>query len=105
MNLKSDGRIEQDPIVTQLPSAPRLVIDERHDDQRRYPHGVALMDGQYLRIPRARLYDTVHVWNGKFFDIAGRNQFLLVAESKHLASPVIGAAASLHRQHSWGEPA
>lgn len=66
--------------MTQLPAAPHLVIDERHDDQRRYPHGVAFMDGQYVRMPEAKIsvldwgllhsdatYDTVHVWNGKFF--------------------------------------
>lgn len=66
--------------MTQPPAVPRLVVDERHDDRRLYPHGVAFMDGQYVRMPEAKIsvldwgllhsdatYDTVHAWNGKFF--------------------------------------
>ncbi|MER8656202.1 aminotransferase class IV [Mesorhizobium sp. M0847] len=61
--------------VTMFPS-----IDERHQDPRRYPHGVAFMDGQYLPMSEAKIsvldwgflhsdatYDTVHVWDGRFF--------------------------------------
>ncbi|MES5488606.1 aminotransferase class IV [Bradyrhizobium sp. INPA03-11B] len=67
------------PLVTQsLSELP--AIDEHHVDRRRYPHGVAFMDGQYLSMSEAKIsvldwgflhsdatYDTVHVWNGKFF--------------------------------------
>ncbi|MER8931238.1 aminotransferase class IV [Mesorhizobium sp. M0859] len=55
-------------------------VDERHVDRRRYPQGTAFMDGQYLPMSEAKIsvldwgflhsdatYDTVHVWNGKFF--------------------------------------
>ncbi|UPJ59885.1 aminotransferase class IV [Bradyrhizobium sp. 192] len=66
--------------MTPLSAAPPLVIDERHIDRRLYPHGIAFMDGQYLRMSEAKIsvldwgflhsdatYDTVHVWNGRFF--------------------------------------
>lgn len=55
-------------------------IDQHHVDERRYPHGVAFMDGQYLPMSEAKIsvldwgllhsdatYDTVHVWDGRFF--------------------------------------
>ncbi|WP_204514069.1 aminotransferase class IV [Bradyrhizobium canariense] len=55
-------------------------IDKGYVDNRRYPHGVAFMDGQYLPMSEAKIsvldwgllhsdatYDTVHVWNGRFF--------------------------------------
>jgi branched-chain amino acid aminotransferase len=55
-------------------------VDEHHVDRRHYPHGVAFMDGQYLPMSEAKIsvldwgflhsdatYDTVHVWNGRFF--------------------------------------
>ncbi|MET2833035.1 aminotransferase class IV [Mesorhizobium shangrilense] len=61
-----------------LPAIPS--VDERYFDQRRYPDGVAFMDGQYLPMSEAKIsvldwgflhsdatYDTVHVWNGRFF--------------------------------------
>ncbi|MBC8641651.1 aminotransferase class IV [Caballeronia sp. EK] len=56
------------------------VLVDRHHDDRRYPQGVAFMDGQYLPMSEAKIsvldwgflhsdatYDTVHVWNGRFF--------------------------------------
>ncbi|MDW9905658.1 branched-chain amino acid transferase [Sinorhizobium meliloti] len=56
------------------------VIEDRHHDHRKYPHGVAFMDGQYLPMSEAKVsvldwgflhsdatYDTVHVWDGRFF--------------------------------------
>ena len=62
------------------PSAALPTVDEHYVDRRRYPHGVAFMDGQYLPISEAKIsvldwgllhsdatYDTVHVWNGRFF--------------------------------------
>lgn len=67
------------------PATPQLSgalpsIDEHHIDGRRYPQGVAFMDGQYLPMSEAKIsvldwgflhsdatYDTVHVWNGRFF--------------------------------------
>ncbi|MFK4495981.1 branched-chain amino acid aminotransferase [Bradyrhizobium japonicum] len=58
----------------------RPTIDKHHLDRRLYPHGVAFMDGQYLPMSEAKIsvldwgllhsdatYDTVHVWNGRFF--------------------------------------
>ena len=55
-------------------------ISERHVDPTRYPDGIAYMDGQYLPMSEAKIsvldwgflhsdatYDTVHVWNGRFF--------------------------------------
>ncbi|MER9254454.1 aminotransferase class IV [Mesorhizobium sp. M0598] len=66
------------PITQILPVLP--TIDEHHVDRRRYPDGVAFMDGQYLPMSQAKIsvldwgflhsdatYDTVHVWNAKFF--------------------------------------
>lgn len=57
---------------------PELSV--RHIDRRKYPPGVAYMDGQYLPIQEAKLsvldygflhsdatYDVVHVWQGAFF--------------------------------------
>ncbi|PDT32498.1 MULTISPECIES: aminotransferase class IV [Sinorhizobium] len=55
-------------------------LEPRHKDTRRYPHGIAFMDGQYLPMSEAKVsvldwgflhsdatYDTVHVWAGRFF--------------------------------------
>lgn len=55
-------------------------LGSHHSDPRRYPHGVAFMDGQYLPMSEAKVsvldwgflhsdatYDTVHVWEGRFF--------------------------------------
>jgi branched-chain amino acid aminotransferase len=55
-------------------------VTDRHVDEHRYPAGVAFMDGQYLPMSEAKVsvldwgflhsdatYDTVHVWDGKFF--------------------------------------
>lgn len=66
------------PMTQLLPALPP--VDERHLDRRRYPHGVAFMDGQFLPMSEAKIsvldwgflhsdatYDTVHVWNGRFF--------------------------------------
>ncbi|WP_164891517.1 aminotransferase class IV [Mesorhizobium sp. M5C.F.Ca.IN.020.32.2.1] len=65
--------------MTQLSSA-LPTFDAHYVDRRRYPHGVAFMDGQYLPMSEAKIsvldwgflhsdatYDTVHVWNGRFF--------------------------------------
>ena len=59
---------------------PLPVLGSRHQDPRKYPDGVAFLDGQYLPMSEARIsvldwgflhsdatYDTVHVWNGAFF--------------------------------------
>lgn len=66
------------PMTQLLPALP--TVDENYVDRRRYPHGVAFMDGQYLPMSEAKIsvldwgflhsdatYDTVHVWNGRFF--------------------------------------
>ncbi|RWH73732.1 D-amino acid aminotransferase [Mesorhizobium sp.] len=55
-------------------------LSERHLDPHAYPDGVAFLDGQYLPMSQAKIsvldwgflhsdatYDTVHVWDGRFF--------------------------------------
>ncbi|MCT7374590.1 aminotransferase class IV [Chelativorans salis] len=55
-------------------------VSERYDDRARYPRGIAYTEGQYLPISEAKIsildwgflhsdatYDTVHVWDGRFF--------------------------------------
>lgn len=55
-------------------------VSKQHQDTARYPHGIAFMDGQYLPMSEAKIsvldwgllhsdatYDTVHVWDGRFF--------------------------------------
>lgn len=67
-----------DPIVELSPVWPEIA--KRHHDASAYPAGVAYMDGQYLPMSEAKIsvldwgllhsdatYDTVHVWNGRFF--------------------------------------
>lgn len=67
-----------DPV--RIRARPLPEIAERHDDPRGYPPGIAFMDGQFLPVSEAKLsvldygflhsdatYDTVHVWNGRFF--------------------------------------
>lgn len=59
---------------------PLPTVESRHVDPNSYPAGVAFLDGQYLPISQAKIsvldwgflhsdatYDTVHVWNGRFF--------------------------------------
>ncbi|WP_352493328.1 aminotransferase class IV [Mesorhizobium sp. M0118] len=66
------------PMTLALPALP--AVDEHHVNRRRYPDGVAFMDGQYLPMSEAKIsvldwgflhsdatYDTVHVWNCRFF--------------------------------------
>lgn len=66
------------PMTQILPVLP--AVAEHYCDQRGYPDGVAFMDGQYLPMSEAKVsvldwgflhsdatYDTVHVWNGRFF--------------------------------------
>ncbi|KQU97955.1 branched-chain amino acid transferase [Mesorhizobium sp. Root102] len=56
------------------------VVGDRHVDPHFYPEGIAFLDGQYLPMSQAKIsvldwgflhsnatYDTVHVWNGRFF--------------------------------------
>src|SRR5882757_8138550 len=55
-------------------------VSDRHVDPHSYPDGIAFLDGQYLPMSQAKIsvldwgflhsdatYDTVHVWNGRFF--------------------------------------
>ncbi|MER9638838.1 aminotransferase class IV [Mesorhizobium sp. M0228] len=83
--------------MTQLLPRPRTVADH-HVDRRPYPHGVAFMDGQYLPISEAKIsvldwgflhsdatYDTVHVWNGRFFRLnLHLDRFLRGVERLHM---------------------
>lgn len=61
-------------------SKPLPQLAERHQDPHDYPQGVAFLDGQYVPMVEAKIsvldwgflhsdatYDTVHVWNGRFF--------------------------------------
>ncbi|QKC86278.1 D-amino acid aminotransferase [Mesorhizobium sp. NZP2077] len=61
-------------------SKPPPVVSDRHIDPHAYPDGIAFLDGQYLPMSQAKIsvldwgflhsdatYDTVHVWNGRFF--------------------------------------
>ncbi|RUW43767.1 MULTISPECIES: D-amino acid aminotransferase [unclassified Mesorhizobium] len=67
------SRIAQD-----IPFLPQ--VGDRHVDPHSYPDGIAFLDGQYLPMSQAKVsvldwgflhsdatYDTVHVWNGRFF--------------------------------------
>jgi branched-chain amino acid aminotransferase len=62
------------------PAKPFPFLSERHLDPHAYPDGVAFLDGQYLPMSQAKIsvldwgflhsdatYDTVHVWDGRFF--------------------------------------
>lgn len=64
-----------DQTISALPA-----LESRHVDPHSYPVGVAFLDGQYLPMSQAKIsvldwgflhsdatYDTVHVWNGRFF--------------------------------------
>jgi branched-chain amino acid aminotransferase len=55
-------------------------VSPSHIDPHAYPDGIAFLDGQYLPMSQAKVsvldwgflhsdatYDTVHVWNGRFF--------------------------------------
>ncbi|MGN6536835.1 MAG: aminotransferase class IV [Mesorhizobium sp.] len=59
---------------------PLPAISPRHVDPHSYPSGVAYLDGQYVPMSEAKVsvldygflhsdatYDTVHVWDGRFF--------------------------------------
>ncbi|MEI9427841.1 D-amino acid aminotransferase [Mesorhizobium sp. Cs1299R1N3] len=59
---------------------PLPIVGDRHVDPHAYPEGIAFLDGQYLPMSQAKVsvldwgflhsdatYDTVHVWNGRFF--------------------------------------
>ncbi|BCG87452.1 branched-chain amino acid transferase [Mesorhizobium sp. 113-3-9] len=56
------------------------LVGDRHVDPHSYPDGIAFLDGQYLPMSQAKVsvldwgflhsdatYDTVHVWDGRFF--------------------------------------
>ncbi|RAZ90691.1 branched-chain amino acid transferase [Mesorhizobium hawassense] len=62
------------------PAKPFPFLSGRHLDPHAYPDGVAFLDGQYLPMSQAKVsvldwgflhsdatYDTVHVWDGRFF--------------------------------------
>lgn len=63
-----------------IQSARRPLLSSGYNDPNRYPHGVAYVDEQYVPMADAKVsvldwgflhsdatYDTVHVWNGRFF--------------------------------------
>lgn len=64
----------------QSPGRPLPSLSERHSDPHAYPPGVAFLDGQFVPMAQAKVsvldygflhsdatYDTVHVWDGRFF--------------------------------------
>jgi branched-chain amino acid aminotransferase len=66
--------------VTEAVAARLPEIAETYRDPYRYPSGIAYLDGQYVRMDQAKIsvldygflhsdatYDTVHVWEGRFF--------------------------------------
>ena len=81
-------------------SAPR--IEAAHRDPLTYPQGVAFMDGQYLPVSECKVsvldwgllhsdatYDTVHVWEGRFFRLdAHLDRFLSGAARLRMSLPL-----------------
>lgn len=64
----------------QLPERALPPVSPRHVDPHSYPSGVAFLDGQFVPMSEAKVsvldygflhsdatYDTVHVWEGRFF--------------------------------------
>lgn len=64
----------------QTPRRPLPALSARHADPHSYPAGVAFLDGQFVPMAEAKVsvldygflhsdatYDTVHVWEGRFF--------------------------------------
>jgi len=62
------------------PTRPLPILSDHYVDPHAYPNGVAYLDGQYLPMSQAKVsvldwgflhsdatYDTVHVWDGRFF--------------------------------------
>src|SRR5438445_1302129 len=62
------------------PTRPLPILSAHYVDPHAYPNGVAYLDGQYLPMSQAKVsvldwgflhsdatYDTVHVWDGRFF--------------------------------------
>lgn len=79
--------------------SPLPKLTDRYSDPKSYPPGVAFMDGQYLRIPEAKLsvldfgllhsdatYDVVHVWQGAFFRLDDHlDRFFAGLEKLHMS--------------------
>jgi branched-chain amino acid aminotransferase len=78
MILREEAPMDQ-TTATQA-SKPLPAVSDRHVDPHAYPEGIAFLDGQYLPMSQAKIsvldwgflhsdatYDTVHVWDGRFF--------------------------------------
>ncbi|WP_095202132.1 D-amino acid aminotransferase [Mesorhizobium carmichaelinearum] len=93
-------------------SKPLPVVSDRHIDPHAYPDGIAFLDGQYLPMSQAKVsvldwgflhsdatYDTVHVWEGRFFRLdLHLDRFFGGLEKLHMTIPFDrdGVAEILH---------
>lgn len=76
-------------------------ISQSYRDPHSYPQGIAFQDGQYLRMKDAKVsvldwgflhsdatYDTVHVWDGRFFRLdLHLDRFFAGLEKLHMTIP------------------
>ena len=99
-------------VVASHPAAPFPHLSDRHVDPHAYPDGVAFLDGQYLPMSQAKVsvldwgflhsdatYDTVHVWDGRFFRLdLHLERFFGALEKLRMTIPFDrdGVAAILH---------
>jgi len=93
-------------------SKPLPAVSDRHVDPHAYPEGIAFLDGQYLPMSQAKIsvldwgflhsdatYDTVHVWDGRFFRLdLHLDRFFAGLEKLRMAIPFDrdGVAEILH---------
>lgn len=91
---------------------PLPAVSDRHIDPHSYPEGIAFLDGQYLPMSQAKVsvldwgflhsdatYDTVHVWNGRFFRLDLHvDRFFLALQKLRMTIPFDrdGVAEVLH---------
>ncbi|RUT97272.1 branched-chain amino acid transferase [Mesorhizobium sp. USDA-HM6] len=94
------------------PARPLPILSDRYVDPHAYPDGVAYLDGQYLPMSQAKVsvldwgflhsdasYDTVHVWDGRFFRLdLHLDRFFGGLEKLRMTIPFdrVGVAEILH---------
>ncbi|SFL21106.1 branched-chain amino acid aminotransferase [Mesorhizobium albiziae] len=90
-------------------TSPRLWVENRYRDPLSYPQGVAYMDGQYLPMCEAKIsvldwgflhsdatYDTVHVWDGRFFRLdLHLDRFFRGVAKRRMSLPMTARRSSL----------
>jgi len=110
MILREEAPMDQ-TTATQA-SKPLPAVSDRHVDPHAYPEGIAFLDGQYLPMSQAKIsvldwgflhsdatYDTVHVWDGRFFRLdLHLDRFFAGLEKLRMAIPFDrdGVAEILH---------